>query len=87
MPSTLLEDLDYVGYHRHCYQRITSNLDRLHKKFEASSETHQQERSNKSSPRSTTASAIILIPPERIFCAKKEVKVDRKTEQAECFPS
>jgi len=53
IPSTLLEDLDCVGYHRHCYQRFTSNLDRLDKKFEASSETHQQKRS-KSSRSSTT---------------------------------
>ena len=86
IPSTLPEDLDCVGYHRHCYQRFTSNLDRLDKKFEASSETHQQERP-KSSRRSTSASASILFPPDCIFCEKKEVKVDRKTERAECFLS
>ena len=59
-------------------------VDRLDKKFKASSETHQQERP---SCRLTTASASILFPPECIFCEKKELKVDWKTERAVRFLS
>ena len=43
IPTCLPEDLDSFGYHRQCYQRFTSNLDRLAIKDPCGSSLQQQQ--------------------------------------------
>lgn len=87
--TTLPEDLDSVGYHHQCYQCFTGNLDHLNDKEpkESTLQPHQQQQPH--SLRRSSGVTGPLFPPECIFCLKIEIKVssDRKTEQAECFPS
>lgn len=69
IPTTLPEDLDSIGYHRQCYQRFTSNLNRLKENendYSNSSSLEQQLRLSRS-----LSSAGPPFPPECIFCQKK----------------
>ena len=71
-------DLDCTGYHRHCYQRFTSNLRRLKNspKNDASTSKPRSPRKRKSLEGSSR-----LFPRECIFCDKLEIQVGRKTER------
>ena len=67
IPTCLPEDLDSFGYHRQCYQRFISNLDRLAIKDPCGSSLQQQQ---SRCSRIRTVDFGPLFPSECIFCEK-----------------
>ena len=80
--AMLPDDLSTIGYHRVCYQRFTSNLNRL--KGESGAKTLAPLTTR--SPRKSTSAGPIF-PPECIFCETIERKIGKKTERPMKFSS
>ena len=75
LPETLDGlDLETTGYHRRCYQEFTAHLDRLQV---APRKMHHSPRKNKSA----AASPVKFPTDECIFCEKKEIRINRKTQR------
>lgn len=85
IPQTLPDDLESVGYHRQCYQRFTSNLDRLVVE-DLEPSTSQPQRTTRQM--SSAGHSGPIFSQECIFCERVEIKgSDRRTERAESFSS
>jgi len=72
-------NLESHGYHKSCYEKFTSHLNRLKSNLE-------HEASTSRSPRKSRTSSTVMFPPECIFCDKKETKISGKTERCIKFP-
>ena len=85
IPDTLEGlDLDIIGYHRKCYQRFNTHLDRL----KGAALTEGSVSTKHHSPRKQGSSlSSPLFPEECIFCDRTEIKVRGKTQRPTMFTS
>ena len=71
-------NVDFIGYHRQCYQNFTNHLDRL-----TSSDVDQPSTSR--SPRKRKSTCYELFSDECIFCDRIQKRNKNKTERCTSF--